>query len=160
MPINLYFFVIHNYTGIRFINHKNLKVFFDQNLKIFRIFKDFQNLLSWCFGRQKRALWLVGLRRILTCLNIKVGEVTAKRGSFCGGGLAALFQQTHQKENFGWKPVMLKNRKSGRTCCVGVLAAVGHLLRWGDLRILHVISVAWGTCFAQRVSNGIKTATF
>ena len=151
MPINLGFFVIHNYTEIKFFNHKNLKVFFYQIL---------QNLQSWYFGRKKRAPLLVGLRRIPACLNIKVGEVTAKRGSFCSGGLAALFQQTHQKENFGWKPVMLKNRKSGRTCCVGVLAAVGHLLRWGDLRILHVISVAWGTCFAQRVSNGIKTATF
>ena len=54
------------------------------------------------------------------------------------GGLAAPFLQTHQKKpvhpKFGRKRVMLKNRKSGGTCCVGGPAAVGRLAAgWGDL---------------------------
>ena len=50
----------------------------------------------------------------------KVGEMG---GLAAVGGLAAPFSQTHQKKtvhpNFGWKPVMLKNRKSGGTYCGG-----------------------------------------
>ena len=37
---------------------------------------------------------------------------------------------------------MLKNRKSGGTCCVGGHAAVGAVAAVGELRILHVISVS------------------
>ena len=75
------------------------------------------------------------------------------------GGLAAPFSQTHQKKtvhpNFGWKPVMFKNWKSGGTCCVGGLAAVGGLTAVGGLAhftcnfsILGGLA-AGGTCCAS-----------
>ena len=60
----------------------------------------------------------------------------AKEGTCCGGGTCcAFFANSSEKTphpNLVWKPVMLKNRKSGR------------LAAWGELRILHVISVSCG----------------
>ena len=61
--------------------------------------------------------------------NEKVGGVTAKEGSYCErGDLLRLFSK-----------VIRKNGSSK----FRMLAAWGDLRRWGDLRILHVISLSW-----------------